>query len=134
MAEDSIFTKIIKGEIPAHKVYEDDKTLAFMDIHPVQPGMVLVVPKAQVPHFFDLPPDDYHALWDTVKKIAIKMKQTFPDKERIGIQVEGLDEKSHAHVKLIPVNNGDEFRNHPDFDAEPDHDALEAMAEKLRMS
>lgn len=131
---DSVFTKIIKGEIPSHKVYEDEKTLAFMDIHPVQPGMVLVVPKIQVGHFFELNSNDYHALWDTVKKVAIKMKQSFPDKERIGIQVEGLDEGNHVHVKLIPVNSGDEFRNHPDFDAEPDHDALAQMAEKLRIT
>jgi diadenosine tetraphosphate (Ap4A) HIT family hydrolase len=61
------------------------------------------------------------------------MKQTFPDKERIGIQVEGLDEKRHAHIKLIPVSSGDEFRQHPDMDAEPNHDALAKMAEKLRI-
>jgi histidine triad (HIT) family protein len=130
---DSVFTKIINGEIPSHKVYEDDKTLAFMDIHPVQPGMVLVVPKAQVPHFFDLQDGDYQALWNTVKKVAIKMKNEFPDKERIGIQVEGLDEKRHAHIKLIPVNSGDEFRQMPN-DGEPDHAELAKMAEKLQIA
>lgn len=129
---DSIFTKIIKGEIPCHKVYEDDKTIAFMDIHPVQAGMVLVVPKAPVDHFMDLPDADYTALMITVKKVSQKMHQVFPAK-RIGVQIEGLD-VPHAHVKLVPISSGEDFRKKPDSGFEPDHPALAAMAEKLRLS
>jgi histidine triad (HIT) family protein len=113
--EESVYTKIIKGELP---------------VHPVQPGMVLVVPKLQAETFLDLPEAEYQALWRTVKKVAARMKEVFPDKKRIGIQVEGL-EVSHAHVKLIPINTGDEFRAPPDMTAEPDHAALSAMAKTL---
>ena len=61
--EDSIFTKIITGAIPSHKVYEDDLTVAFLDIHPVQSGHVLVVSKKQIDHFDDLPDEDYQAVF-----------------------------------------------------------------------
>jgi histidine triad (HIT) family protein len=128
--EDSIFSKIIRGEIPCHKVYEDDKTFAFLDIHPVQPGMTLVVTKTQAETFLDLSDEDYIALWQAVKKVAQKLKAAFPAKSKIGIQVEGLD-VPHVHVKLIPIDSGDEFRAKPDMDAEPDHDALAALAQKL---
>lgn len=126
---DSVFTKIIKGRIPCHKVYEDDKTIAFMDIHPVQPGMVLVVPKAPVDHFMDLPDADYLALMNTVRKVAQKLRDVFPTK-RIGVQIEGLD-IPHAHVKLVPISSGEDFRKKPDTSSEPDHAALAAIAERL---
>ena len=129
---DSIFTKIIKGEIPCEKIYEDDKTIAFMDIRPVQPGMVLVVPKVQVEAFMDLDDDYYRAFFDTVKKVAIKLKQVFPDKRRIGVQIEGLD-VPHVHAKIFPINTGEEFRAKPDVSAEPDHSALADMAKKLAL-
>ena len=129
---DSIFTKIIKGEIPAYKIYEDDKTLAFLDIHPVQPGHCLVISKLQVETIFDLPDEDYRALWQTVQKIARHMQSVFPEKRRIGIQVEGLD-IPHPHVKLIPINTGEEFRYAPDMTAAPDSTALTAMAAKLAL-
>jgi len=127
---DSIFTKIIKGEIPCHKVYEDDKTFAFMDIHPIQPGHVLVVPKTPAETVWDLPEEDYQALMAAVKKIAQKLKQVFPAKRRVGVMIEGLD-VAHAHVKVFPINSGSEFRNEPDLDAEPDHAALAELAQKL---
>lgn len=129
--EDSLFTSIIKGEIPSHKIYEDSRTFAFLDIYPVQPGMTLVVTKTQAETFLDLDDADYQALWDTVRKVAARLKEAFPDKKRIGIQVEGLD-VPHVHVKLFPVDTGEEFRAAPDMNKEPDHAALAAMAEKLK--
>lgn len=128
---DSIFTRIIKGEIPCHKIYEDDRTIAFMDIHPVQPGMVLVVPKLQVDHFMDLPDPEYQALMSTVKKVAQKMHEVFPSK-RIGVQIEGLD-IPHAHIKLLPFSSGDEYRARPSLESEPDHATLGQMANKLQV-
>ncbi len=128
--QDSIFTKIIKGEIPCHKIYEDDKTFAFLDIYPVQPGMVLVVTKTQAPTILDLSDEDYQALWATVRKIAARLHDVFPEKKRIGIQVEGLD-VPHVHVKLFPVDTGDEFRQKPDMTVEPDHEALAKIAKRL---
>jgi len=132
MSEDSLFTKIIKGEIPSYKIYEDDKTFAFLDIHPIQPGMTLVVPKNQVEEFIDLSPDDYQALWSTVQKIAKRMKQIYPGKKRIGVQVEGLD-IPHVHVKVFPIDTGEQFRAEADMSADPDHDSLKEIAEKLAL-
>lgn len=130
--EDSIFTKIIKGEIPCHKIYEDDKTFAFLDIYPVQSGMTLVVTKVQAPTILDLSDEDYQALWAAVRKVATRMKEVFPDKKRIGIQVEGLD-VDHVHVKLFPINTGVEFRQEPDTSAEPDHAQLAEIAKRLAL-
>ncbi len=128
--QDSIFTKIIKGEIPCHKIYEDDKTFAFMDIHPIQPGHVLVVSKLQVETAWDLPDEDYQALMKTARKVAQKLREQFPDKQRIAIMIEGLD-VPHPHVKIFPINTGSEFRAEPDMSAEPDHAALAQLAQKL---
>lgn len=105
---DSVFTKIIKCEIPCHKIYEDDFTIAFLDINPMQPGHILVVPKLQVDEFQDLPEKEYIAVWNTVKKIAEKQKDVIGCK-RIGIQVIGLD-VPHAHVHLLPFNTLAEFK------------------------
>ena len=127
---ESIFTKIIKGEIPCHKVYEDDLTLAFLDIHPVQPGHTLVIPKKQVEFVWDLPDEDYQAVMATAKKVANRLQQIFTDKSRVALLVEGLD-VAHAHLKVFPFNSDAEFHSQPDLQAEPDHAALAAMAKTL---
>lgn len=127
--EESVFTKIIKGKIPCHKVYEDDKTLAFLDIHPVQAGHVLVIPKQQIDHLWDLPDEDYMAVMQTCRKVASRMRAVLQP-VRVGVQVMGMD-VPHAHVHLIPFNNGEEFRAKPDMSAEPDHTRLADIAKKL---
>jgi histidine triad (HIT) family protein len=126
---DSIFTKIIRGEIPCHKIYEDGKTLAFLDIHPSQPGHTLVIPKAQVDHVWDLTEEDYQALMATTKKVALHLRKKLPVR-RVGVHVVGLD-VPHAHIHLIPFNTTEEYRHVPDMDAEPDHAALAELAQKL---
>ena len=126
---DSLFTKIIKGEIPSHKVYEDDATYAFLDIHPVTPGHTLVIPKNQVEFVWDLPADDYQWLMASAKKIAEHMRETL-GVPYVGVQVIGVD-VPHAHVHLIPFTTMDEYRNHPDMDAEPNHEELAKIATKL---
>jgi histidine triad (HIT) family protein len=131
--QDSIFTKIIKGEIPCHKVYEDDKALAFMDIYPIQPGQVVVVPKKQVGFVWDLEDEDYVALMMAVKKVGQRLREIFPDKDRVGVMVEGLDVTDHAHVKVFPFSAGGEFRALPTKN-EPNHEELAHIAEKLRFS
>jgi len=131
--QESIFTKIIKGELPCNKVYEDEKTLAFLDIHPIQTGQVLVVPKKQVGFVWDLNDEEYAALMLTVKKVGSRLREVFPDKDRVGMMVEGLDVTDHAHVKVFPFSAGGEFRALP-TDDEPNHEALAALAEKLRLS
>lgn len=126
--EESIFTKIIKGEIPCHKVYEDDKTLAFMDIHPIRSGHVLVISKKQVDHLWDLEDTDYQAVMATAKLVANRIREVLRPL-RVGVHVEGL-EVPHAHIHLFPFNTADEFWARPST-ADPDHTALAAMAERL---
>jgi histidine triad (HIT) family protein len=127
----SIFTKIINGEIPSHKVYEDDNTYVFMDIHPIQPGQVLVVPKKQIGFVWDMDSDDYQALMATVHKVGKRIQEVFPHKKRVGVVIEGLDVADHAHIKVFPFDNDEEFRNAPDPNQEPDHEALAAIAKTL---
>lgn len=126
---DSIFTKIIKGEIPCHKVYEDDKTLAFLDIHPVQPGHVLVIPKSQVEFVWDLTDQDYSAVMAATQRVAKRLREVL-SVPYVGTQIIGVD-VPHAHVHVIPFRTTEEFRNRPDMTAEPDHVALAEMAKKL---
>lgn len=128
--EQSIFTKIINGEIPCNKIYEDDDVIAFLDIHPVQPGHVLVVPKIQVDHFEDLPENEYIKLWLCVKKIAQHLK--ILGRDRIGIIIDGTG-VPHAHIHLIPFDKTAELINLADMSVEPDYKALEEMALKLEI-
>lgn len=98
----TIFTKIINGEIPSYKIAEDDRHYAFLDINPVAPGHVLVVPKKEVSYLFDLSDEDYLSLQLFAKKIALAMKKALPC-ERIGVTVIGL-EVPHAHIHLVPIS------------------------------
>jgi histidine triad (HIT) family protein len=98
----SIFTKIIKGEIPCYKIAEDDNFLAFLDVNPNAKGHTLCVPKQEIDKIFDLEDDLYIGLMQFSKKIAIALEKTVPC-NRIGIAVIGL-EVPHAHVHLIPLN------------------------------
>lgn len=127
--EDSIFAKIIRGEIPCHKIYEDDSVLAFLDIHPVQPGHTLVVPKKQVEFVWDIDADDYLAVMDVAKKVARRIRECL-EVPYVGEQIIGVD-VPHAHVHLIPFSTVAEFRNIPDMTAEPDHSALAQLAKQL---
>ncbi len=127
--EDSVFTRIIKGEIPCHKIYEDDKTLAFLDIHPKQPGHTLVIPKKQVEFVWDLEDEDYYAVMSTVKKIALRIREVI-GRTYVGELVVGED-VPHAHVHVYPFDSPEESRYIPDQLTEPDHEALAEMAKKL---
>jgi histidine triad (HIT) family protein len=130
--QESIFTKIIKGEIPSHKVYEDELTLAFMDIHPVAEGHVLVVSKREVEFVWDLPDEDYQAVMATVKKIALRQREVL-DKPYVGEMVVGTD-VPHAHVHVVPFREVKELKRtlNPIDQSDPDHISLAAIAEKLR--
>lgn len=98
----TIFSKIIKGEIPCYKVAEDDRFIAFLDISPVAKGHTLVVPKIEVDYLYDLDDDTLAALWLFSKKVAKAIEKVVPC-NRIGVSVIGL-EVPHAHVHLIPIN------------------------------
>jgi histidine triad (HIT) family protein len=98
----TIFTKIINGEIPCHKVAEDDNHLAFLDIMPLKSGHVLVIPKKQVDYIFDMPPDELSELNLFAQQVAKGIKSAI-DCKKVGVVVIGL-EVPHAHIHLIPIS------------------------------
>ena len=98
----TIFSKIIKGDITAFKVAEDEYHLAFLDIFPLVEGHVLVIPKKETDYIFDVQSEDYILLWSFAKKVAKGMKKVISCK-RIGVAVVGL-EVPHTHIHLIPIN------------------------------
>lgn len=128
--EDSIFTRIIKGDIPCHKIYEDEHVIAFLDIQPKQPGHTLVIPKKQIDLLWDLEDDDYQYLWSVAKKIARHMGDVLG--RRIGVQVEGLG-VPHAHIHLIPFSTTEEFLAESDTTSEPNHTELAQIASRLSL-
>jgi len=99
----SIFSKIISGEIPSYKVFEDKYCFAFLDINPNSKGHVLCVPKKQVDKIFDLNEIEYNRLMTFSRKVALGLRKAIPCK-RVGMTVVGL-EVPHAHVHLIPLNS-----------------------------
>lgn len=129
--QDSLFTQIINGEVPSHKVYEDEHTYAFLDIHPITHGHTLVVPKKQIEFIWDLDDEAYGHLMDSVKKIGSHLRETLGVKY-VGIQVEGV-QIPHVHIKLIPFNTPEEYLRRPDVDAAPDHTQLAETASKLAL-
>lgn len=129
--QETIFTKIVKGEIPCHKIYQDELTMAFLDVHPLLPGHVLVIPKQQIEFVWDLPDDLYQAVMATSKKVALRLREVLPEKY-IHERIVGID-VPHAHVQLIPFNNSRDLRAQQDMGSEPDHQALAAMAKKLKI-
>jgi histidine triad (HIT) family protein len=102
----SIFTKIINGEIPSYKIYEDEKTYAFLDINPETKGHTLVVPKVEVDKIYELGDEDYQALWAAVKKVAAHMEEVTG--RRVVMKVVGTD-VPHAHVHLMPMDETWEY-------------------------
>jgi len=99
----SIFTKIVSGEIPAHKVAETEEYLAFLDIHPLKKGHVLVIPKQETDYIFDLEDEKLAGLMIFAKVVAKAIKKAIPC-TRVGVTVIGL-EVPHAHIHLIPIDN-----------------------------
>lgn len=100
----SIFSKIIRGEIPSYKIAEDESFYAFLDINPLAEGHTLVVPKREVDYLFDLEDDELAAMMVFAKKVAAHIRAAVPC-ERIGVAVIGLD-VPHAHIHLVPINQG----------------------------
>ncbi|MFK8101501.1 MAG: HIT family protein [Saprospiraceae bacterium] len=124
----SIFTKIINGEIPCHKIAEDEHYFAFLDISPQVEGHTLVIPKQEVDYIFDLEDDVLTGLMLFAKKVSKAIEATVPC-ERIGVGVIGL-EVPHAHVHLMPVNTvGDLSFGNP---IQINSDELAALAAKIR--
>jgi histidine triad (HIT) family protein len=104
----SIFTKIVNGEIPAYKIAEDDRYLAFLDVNPNAKGHTLCIPKQEINKIFDMEEDHYLGLMQFARKVAKAIEKTVPCK-RIGVAVVGL-EVPHVHVHLIPLHDMDDMR------------------------
>ena len=103
----SIFSKIVSGEIPAHKVAETTQYLAFLDVNPLVEGHLLVIPKIEVDYLFDLDSESYVGLMMFAQIVAKGLKKAIPC-NRIGMTVMGM-EVPHAHVHLIPMNSMDDM-------------------------
>lgn len=123
----SIFTKIIQGEIPCYKIYEDDRTFAFLDIAPEAHGHTLVVPKVEVDKVYDLSDEDYNAVMATVKKLAQHLESVLG--KRTMIKIVGVD-VPHAHVHLLPINENWAGERH----LKPTADEMRAMQAKLQIN
>ncbi len=128
--DDSVFTKIVRGEIPADIIYEDELTMAFLDINPVTKGHTLVIPKQQIDQLDDCPPEIYAAIFNTVHKIS-KLLKTKLEPKRIVLVVFGFD-VPHAHVHLIPAYSATDVKFPERQQREPDHDELAALANELQ--
>lgn len=125
----SLFTRIINGEIPCHKVGEDERYLAFLDIAPLREGHALVVPKLEVDRFFDLPEDVLAGIMPFAQEVAKRIQRSVPC-DRIGLSVIGL-EVPHAHVHLIPLDRMSDI----DFSRpklKPSQEDLAALAARIR--
>jgi len=107
----TIFTRIIRGEIPCYKIAEDDRYFAFLDINPLRAGHTLVIPKVETDYIFDLEDDQLAGLMVFAKKVALAIEKSIPC-ARIGVAVVGL-EVPHVHVHLVPMDtmNDLNFRN-----------------------
>lgn len=133
---DDIFEKIIRGDIPAAKVYEDEKTLAFLDIKPVHKGHVLVIPKTKYRNLLDLPPLDLKAMVETAQKIAVALKKvlgadginlTMNNEEAAGQEI------FHAHLHVIPRYSDDNAFQKPTHESYEEGE-IETYANKIRAS
>lgn len=123
-----LFTKIINGEIPCHKLLEDEHFFSFLDIKPINPGHALVIPKKEVDYIFDNSDEVLSGILVFAKKIAKAIDAATPQK-RVGLMVAGL-EVPHTHIHLIPIDGI------PDLNfanaKETSQEELAAMAEKIR--
>lgn len=127
----SLFSRIVAGEIPCHKIAEDDRFLAFLDIMPLAEGHTLVIPKLEVDRFFDLPDDLLSGINVFARDVALQLERAIPC-QRVGVAVIGL-EVPHAHVHLIPLNGVADINfERPKLQVTPDD--LAATAAKIRQA
>lgn len=124
----TIFSRILSGEIPCHKIAEDDQYLAFLDIQPLVEGHVLVIPKIEVDYIFHLEDDVLAGLMLFAKRIAPAIEKAMPCK-RLGVTVIGL-EVAHTHIHLIPINEVGDM-NFSKRKLNPSYDDLADVAKRI---
>lgn len=99
--ENCPFCKISKGELPSHKIYEDEFSFAFLDKHPINPGHILVIPKSHEPNFYNLDDENYQRLMETVKKLSVLVDEKIHPK-KVGLIIAGWD-VPHTHIHIVPM-------------------------------
>lgn len=124
---DSIFTKIINGELPAFKLWDNEYFIAILVPDPINPGHTLLIPKHQIDYIFDLPDELDNSMWQVVKWLAPFIQQAMQSK-RIGIAVEGFG-VPHVHIHLVPVNSGNELN--PERATPASHQQLTIIQNKI---
>lgn len=125
----TIFSKIISGEIPCHKIAENEQFLAFLDVMPLVEGHVLVVPKQEIDYIFDIEPETLGNLMKFAQSVAPAIRKAIPCK-RIGVAVIGL-EVPHAHVHLVPMNTANDL-NFTQAKLQVSEESLAKTAELIR--
>jgi histidine triad (HIT) family protein len=125
----TVFSKIIAGEIPARFVYSDERSVAFLTIEPLRPGHTLVVPRDEIDHWIDLPPDLAAHLFVVSQRVGQAIERAFRPR-RIGVLIAGL-EVPHAHLHLVPFDHMSELDLRK-VDHNPDPADLDAAAERIR--
>lgn len=125
---DCVFCKIIKGEIPCHKIYESNDFLCFLDINPITEGHVLLIPKKHFEYVFDMPEKEYLKLFKESQLIANKLKNATKVK-RIGLAIEGFA-VPHVHLHLVPLTKGNQLN--PENAKPLKHDELMKIADKIK--
>lgn len=124
----SLFTRIVLGEIPCHKILEDERFLAFLDVKPLTPGHTLVIPKQEIDYIFDLEDDALSDLMRFSKKVASGIRKAVPCR-KVGVMVAGL-EVPHAHIHLVPITDVSDL-NFSKAQSAP-HESLQTVAENIR--
>ena len=119
---------MVAQEIPCHRVWENERFLAVLDIHPVREGHLLVLPKAHTDYLFDLSSSEYHDVWEVCRLLSEPLRRTMGSK-RIGVIVEGF-QVPHLHVHLIPVDGGNQLD--PCLAQAAEFSGLAHLAEKIR--
>jgi histidine triad (HIT) family protein len=112
MADKTIFEKLIAGELPSYRIWEDDKHFAFLDLYPVTQGHTLVVPKKPTKYIFEMEDGEYSELLLAAKRVAKVLKKA-TGVTRIGVVVAGFGVKDHVHVHLVPINSEGELLGKP---------------------
>ncbi|MDB5183870.1 MAG: Histidine triad family protein [Candidatus Saccharibacteria bacterium] len=101
---DSIFTKILRGDIPGEVIYQDDTCFVILTIQPMTPGHMLIIPKQEIDHLWDIDDTTYHHLFDVAKQMQAKLKKAYPNYLRIGLIIEGFG-VPHAHIHVFGLED-----------------------------
>jgi len=131
----NVFAKILRGDLPAYKVYEDDRALAFLDIMPRAPGHTLVIPKHQARNILDIPPDDFSYVMKVVQKVAQASMKVF---NADGLTVQQFNERAggqvvfHLHVHVIPRKEGVALK--PPASEKEKPEVLDEHVKKMRVA